>query len=99
MARRIYRTAQARRDYKEIFAYIAADNPTAAAVLLRSFDKTLELILTSPEMGRIHPELGEDVRLFLVKTYLLVYCEVQNGIRVLAVIHGARDIPSVFNNL
>lgn len=46
MGRRIVYSPDSRRDYEEIYLYIAADNPAAAEKLLRTFDEKLQLALT-----------------------------------------------------
>jgi toxin ParE1/3/4 len=98
MARRVVYSPDARRDYEEIYLYIAADNPTAAENLLRTFDKKLQLALNSPGMGEPHPELGEGLRTLKAGRYIIFYREVPEGIQVVRVIHGARDIPTLFNS-
>jgi toxin ParE1/3/4 len=62
MGRRIVYSPDSRRDYEEVYLYIAADNPAAAEKLLRTFDEKLQLALTSPGMGESHPELGKGIR-------------------------------------
>jgi toxin ParE1/3/4 len=62
----------------------------------------MENLLALPEMGSLyesdHPELSGG-RFFPVKrfrNYLVFYRPTPQGIRVLRVLHGARDIESVF---
>jgi toxin ParE1/3/4 len=96
MGRRIVYSPDSRRDYEEIYLYIAADNPAAAERLLRTFDEKLQLALTAPGMGEPHPELGKGIRTLKAGRYIIFYREVPEGIQVVRVIHGARDIPSIF---
>jgi toxin ParE1/3/4 len=98
MGRRIVYSPDSRRDYEEIYLYIAADNPAAAEKLLRTFDEKLQLALTAPGMGEPHPELVEGIRTLKAGRYIIFCREVPEGIQVVRVSHGARDIPSIFNS-
>jgi plasmid stabilization system protein ParE len=62
MGRRIVYSPDSRRDYEEIYLYIAVDNPAVAEKLLHTFDEKLQLALSAPGMGEPHPELGEGIR-------------------------------------
>ena len=47
-------------------------------------------------MGRPRGELAPRLRSFPVGPYVLFYRPTPNGIEVARVLHGARDIPSLF---
>ena len=47
-------------------------------------------------MGTARPDLGEDLRVFSHKRYVIVYRALADGIEVLRVVDGARDYPSLF---
>jgi toxin ParE1/3/4 len=49
-------------------------------------------------MGKRRDELVTNVRSFPVGNYLIFYRPVNQGIEVLRVLHGARDIPSIFEH-
>jgi plasmid stabilization system protein ParE len=53
MGRRIVYSPDSRRDYEEIYLYIAADNPAAAEKLPRTFDEKLQ---TQPYAGWLNKE-------------------------------------------
>lgn len=52
----------------------------------------MELYATQPELGESRPDLGSDVRHFPVKSYVVFYRPLDDGIEVLRVLHGSRDI-------
>jgi toxin ParE1/3/4 len=49
-------------------------------------------------MGRLYPELAADLRGFPADDYIIFYREVSEGIEIVRVLHGARDIQAVFHD-
>jgi toxin ParE1/3/4 len=50
-----------------------------------------------PGCGREEPKFARDLRSFPVGNYLIFYRPIQNGIALVRVLHGARDItPEYF---
>jgi toxin ParE1/3/4 len=92
----VRRTATSRRDYVEIWKHVADDDPTAADELLRTFDQKVTLLSDFPHMGRARPEIRPRLRSFTVGKYLLFYRPLRDGIELLRVIHGARNLREVF---
>jgi toxin ParE1/3/4 len=76
---------------------VAEDDPDAADRLLASFDRKLYEILDHPGLGRPREELGRGFRSVPVGHYLLFYRQRGDDIELLRVIHGQRDLPSVFS--
>jgi toxin ParE1/3/4 len=95
----VLRTSQAHLDLIEIGLYIAYDNPAAADRLLEAIDETCRLLSSRPELGRKRPDLAPEVRSFPVRGHVIFYRCVAEGIQILRVLHGARDIPAQFENL
>lgn len=86
----------AQADIDEIWDYIAADNPPAADRWLDVlYDKFL-LLASQPLIGQIREELSPDLRSFSVDRYVLYYKVLGQRIRILRVLHGARDIEPLF---
>ena len=98
---RVVRTSAAERSLEEIFDYIGRQNhsPVAAARFLRRIANKCEVFATQPLSGEARPDLGANVRCFPVGDYLVLYQPLEDGILVLLVIHGARDLPTVFRHL
>jgi len=48
-------------------------------------------------MGRARDELVPGVRCFPVGRYVVFYVPLDDGIDIVRVLHGARDIDAVFN--
>ncbi|MEK7677203.1 MAG: type II toxin-antitoxin system RelE/ParE family toxin [Verrucomicrobiota bacterium] len=91
-----FRTAQANLDLVEIWSFIAADNPDAADQLLETIDEKAKLLAQSPELGRKRSDLAPSLRSFPVGNYLIFYRPDPNGIEIIRVLHGARDLPGLF---
>ena len=59
-------------------------------------DKAFRLLAGRPGIGRIRLELYPDLRSFVIEKYVVFYLPLKNGIGVIRVLHGARDIGTVF---
>ncbi len=86
---------QAREDLIEIWEYIAQFSEEAADKLIESIYQKAALLALSPYMGAARPELAPDLRSFVVDKYVLFYRPIDNGIKVVRVLHGARDIEQL----
>jgi toxin ParE1/3/4 len=93
---RLLRTERAVQDYREIWRYIARDNPSAADRLLRRFDEKLQLYADHPEMGTVRRHYGQSLRSFPVGNYVLFYEPISGGIQLVRALHGARNFPREF---
>jgi len=97
---RVTRTPLAREDLKQIGRYIARESRDRSIALrfLDSIEQKLRLHATQPEMGERRRDLGAGVRHFSVGHYVVFYRPTADGIEVLRVLHGSRDIPSVWRS-
>ena len=100
--RRIVQRRQARRDAIEQAVVIAADNPGAADRFFEAIDQTLQLLAEMPEMGaaRIYRDPAlEGLRMHPVRGFpqhLLFYLPLADGIELVRVLHGKRNIERLF---
>ena len=85
---------QARQDVLELWVYIAKENEPAADRLLGRIDSALTLLSENPAAGRQRPELVIGLRSFPVGEYILFYRPTEDGIDLVRVLHGYRDIES-----
>jgi len=94
---RIERSRASVSDYEEIWRYVARDNSAAAGRLITALERHLSTIAAMPGCGREEPKLAADLRSFPVGNYLIFYRPIANGIALVRVLHGARDItPEYF---
>ncbi|HEX9868974.1 MAG TPA: type II toxin-antitoxin system RelE/ParE family toxin [Candidatus Tectomicrobia bacterium] len=75
---------------------MAEDNPTAADHFLDILHEKFVLVAGQPLLGRLRPDLAPNLRSFPVGNYVMCYRPIDNGIEVARVLHGARDIDSLF---
>jgi toxin ParE1/3/4 len=86
------RSPQAREDILDIWRFIAEDSEGAATALVRRFDSMIHMLADNPKAGRERPELARGIRSFAVGNYVIFYFPTPDGIDVVRVLHGARDI-------
>lgn len=94
---RITRRPLAETDILEIWDYIADDSLAAADRWVDRLDEQFRLLAAQPMMGRARDELAPGVRSFPFGRYVVFYVPLDDGIDVVRVLHGARDIDAVFN--
>jgi toxin ParE1/3/4 len=87
----------ARSDLAEIWDYIADDNETRADAFVDLIDQKLQALASHPDMGRSRDELEEGLRSFPVGRYVIFYRVIPEGVEIARVLHGSRDIDTVFN--
>lgn len=93
---RVRLTDLARGDLAEIRHYAARDKPVAANRLIASFFKRFHLLAGHPELGQEMPELGPSLRTFAVGGYVIVYRRIPEGVEVVRVVSGYRDLDALF---
>jgi len=86
-------TAEAQRWLEDIFGYIAADNPGAAARTVNGIYELTQKLANFPEMGHRYWASNRHVRILLYGHYRIAYLIKNDGnIDVLGVFHGSLDI-------
>ena len=102
MSRRIVRFRQARRDLVETAVYLEERNPDAAMRFLAAVEDTLAALAELPEIGVERP-FGDPrlagLRMLPVhgfEKHLIFYRPTEDGVEIVRVLHGARDIEGMF---
>ena len=93
---RIIRSPAAAQDAAEIWAYIADDNLSAANRLLARLDRTFQLLSTQPLIGQAVENIAPHLRFIPIGSYLIFYRAIDDGVEIVRILHGARDITSEF---
>ena len=94
---RVRRRPLAKADVLQIWDHIADDSLTAADHWVDRLDEEFRLLATQPMMGRARDELASGVRSFPFGRYVVFYVPLDDGIDVVRVLHGSRDIDAIFN--
>lgn len=91
-------TAAASRDIENIIDYIA-DNSSfdAAERLLKKINQKCSNLANFPNMGRRRDELSPSLRSLPVDDYLIFYRPIADGIEILRVVSGYRDLDALFD--
>ena len=55
-----------------------------------------KLLADNPHMGPARPDIAKELRYHPVGNYLLLYRVIANGIELVRVVHGARDLQQLF---
>ena len=85
-------------DLREIGQRIAKDNPDAAGRFFDAAKEAFELVARHPAIGRLRSFSLSGVRSWVVpgfENYVVFYQPTETEVQILAVLHGARDLPKV----
>ncbi|ACK70278.1 plasmid stabilization system [Gloeothece citriformis PCC 7424] len=89
---------QAIKDLDEICNYIAEGNPKAASRLFDEIRKKCKLVANFPNIGKSYDKFMSNLRGFIVNDYIIFYYPIDEGIYVLRVVSGYRDLESLFSD-
>lgn len=82
----------------EIWLYVAESNPPAADRLVAAIEAKCSYLAGSPGLGRPREDLAPGLRSFAVRNYVIFYRPLEDGIELIRVLHGAREIRGVFGH-
>jgi toxin ParE1/3/4 len=83
-------------DLWEIWDYIADDSFDRADDFLDRVEEKLRSLARTPGMGRRREELLPGLQSFPVGNYVVFYRAIEDGIDVIRILHGSRDIEEIF---
>jgi toxin ParE1/3/4 len=87
---------EARQDLRNIGDYIAHDNRQAARQFVTMLRGRCAFLAENPRVGRERSDLCEGLRSFPVQNYVIFYRILDQMVEIVNVIHGSRDIESLF---
>jgi len=93
---RVIRSEQAQQDLEHIFDYLDGQSVQAADQFSIKFEMTSELHAAHPQIGASAEEYAPNLRQFTVWNYAIFYRPINDGIELIRIIHGARDLPMLF---
>jgi toxin ParE1/3/4 len=91
---RVVWTANAKRQLAEIHQYIAANSPQYAKAMIDRITARSVQLATFPMSGAVMVEYADPkIRELIEGTYRIIYRVRPESVEVLAVVHGARNLP------
>ena len=93
----IVKRPRARIDLAEIWEYIAEDNVEQADAFIGTIDRAFHALAEQPDMGRWRDELAKSLRSLPVGRYIVFYLPLPDGVEIVRVLHGARDLYALFH--
>ena len=88
----ITRTRRAEEDLISIWLTVAAENSTAADRLLDAFDARWQQLLLHPRSGVARDDIKRGIRHLVTGQYLTFYRLIDDGIEIIRVLHGRREV-------
>ena len=93
---RVTRRPEAETDVIEIWGYIADESAAEADRWVDRLDERLQLWATQPMIGRARDELAPGLRSMSFGRYVVFFAPIHDGIDIVRVLHGSRDIDVFF---
>ena len=92
-------TPAARRDLRELWAFIADDDLDAADRVLDEIAAAFARLAQMPGLGHTRKDLTTRPVLFWpVYSYLIVCRSDRKPLQIIAIVHGARDVSRILGN-
>lgn len=89
---------EAVRDLNELCDYIAQHEPQAAHRIFDRIRQRCKLLAQFPNMGKSFNRLAPNLRGSVVEDRIIFYYPRQDGIDVVRIISGYRDLEALFGN-
>lgn len=92
----VVKRPRAELDLLDLWDYIADDSLDRADEFLDRIEGKLQTLARNPGLGRKREELLAGLRSFPIGSYVVFYRAIEDGIDILRVLHGSRDIEEIF---
>ncbi len=83
-------------DLLEIWCYVGEDSTAAADRLVKQMDDAIALLGRFPGLGAMRDDLAKGLRIYPVDHYVIAYRVVKRTVHIIRVVHGARDLRTIF---
>ncbi len=100
MTEKTYRVVvlpRAKRDIYKIWFDISLQNLVAADKILDRFDRRVLSLTDFPDRGSPRDDLRKGLRMLVEGNYLIFYRVRGISVEIIRVVHGAMDLPKLFN--
>ena len=94
---RVRLTMQASADLRQIwnYVYISGAGPETADEVLRRLDRRIRQLIDFPYRGVARSDLGDDVRLYVIQRWVVLYQVMPSELLVGRIVDGARDLSNL----
>ena len=92
---RVDRSPKADLDERDIWLTIATDNIAAADRFIADLYDAEERLAAFSQLGQARPRFGENLRTWVLGSYLIVYRVTSSAVEIIRIVHGARDIDDL----
>ncbi len=90
-------TSAASEDLHEIIEYLAGEgSPEVARRFVQGLSERCQSLADMPSIGRRREELSPGLRSVPEGSYVVFYRPADDGVQIVRVLHGARDIERIF---
>lgn len=79
-------------DFAEIVDYLDRANPQAADRMADRLEATFAVLAQAPLSGEARPEFGDEIRVAVVDRYVIYYRPTPEGVGIVRIIAGDRDV-------
>ncbi|NES25045.1 MAG: type II toxin-antitoxin system RelE/ParE family toxin [Symploca sp. SIO3E6] len=86
----------ASQDLNEIADYFTASNIEAGERFFQNFARRCQQLVNFPNLGRSYAEISSNLRGLPIDGHIIFYRILDDGIEILRVVSGRRDLPSLF---
>ncbi|HVU87403.1 MAG TPA: type II toxin-antitoxin system RelE/ParE family toxin [Pirellulales bacterium] len=88
---------EARDDLRDIWNYLIGNASVERAdAVLDRVKAACDRYASHPELGEVRHDLAPDVRCFTTDSLVIFYAPTSDGIQIVRVIHGARNVAAQF---
>ena len=89
---------EASQDLDEISDYFASRNVNAGERFVNAFEQKCRTLLQFPNIGRSYADLAPGLRGVSVEGYIILYRSTENGIQIIRVVSGYRNLKYLFGD-
>ena len=92
---RVRYSPRAREDLLDIWLWVARDDPQMADRIWDRIEHRVGALGEQPGLGPARPEIGEGARCLVTDRWLVLYRKVADGVEIVRIIDGARDLSKL----
>ena len=86
---------KAKDDLQDIWWFIAQDSPNNADKHLDRIYDSMLILADNPQLGIQRESIARGLRSHVIGNYVVFYSPIENGVDIIRVLHGARDIEKL----